>query len=286
MYKSSIEPSVDAYLHDIQSVPLLTAEEERQLARRVKRCKSPRPEIRRDAQEAREHFVRANLRLVVSVAKQFAGRGLPLADLIEEGNFGLLRAVEKFDPTRKCRFSTYATWWIRQAIRRGLVNSGGTVRIPSYMVEIIAQWKAFEAGFIQRNGRSPSPEEVVGEIGLDRSQIKVARRALGTIRQFSQPLSLEALWAATGEVADPRETLRPEDLASSRVDGNRVTNLLSSIRKREAEVLRLRYGLHEGCAMTLAEIGKRLGLTRERVRQIERTALRTLQKRLAETQDD
>src|SRR6187549_1229732 len=198
------ESNVDEYLRDIQSVPLLTAPQERALARRMKKISSSREEERRDAQEARTEFIRANLRLVVSIAKYFSQRGLPLADLIEEGNLGLLRAVEKFDPSRGFRFSTYATWWIRQAIRRGLLNTAGTVRIPSYLVEVIAQWKLFERTFTQKHGRAPSSEEVATGLKLGKGGPALLERARLSIENFSRPASLDVLAAATGQIEDVR----------------------------------------------------------------------------------
>src|SRR5437762_4405591 len=154
------ESGVEQYLKEIQAVPLLTAKEEMVLARRMKRINSSKEEYRKDALKAREDFIRANLRLVVSIAKYFANRGLSLLDLIEEGNLGLLHAVEKFNPARKCRFSTYATWWIQQAMRRALINTGKTIRLPSYIVEIIARWKTMERGFLQRHHRMPGVSEI------------------------------------------------------------------------------------------------------------------------------
>ena len=144
---------VDPYLREIQDLPLLTAQEERDLAGLMEKRTSPDPAERRAAAEARDRFVRCNLRLVVSIARRFMNRGLPFQDLIEEGNVGLLRAVERFDPGRKCRFSTYATWWIRQAIRRALINTAGTIRVPSYMAEAIVRWKSARNGFAQKAGR-------------------------------------------------------------------------------------------------------------------------------------
>jgi RNA polymerase primary sigma factor len=283
---SRLDSNVDDYLREIQSVPLLTAPQERDLARRMKKSSSSKAEERRDAEVAREGFIRANLRLVVSIAKYFSNRGLPLADLIEEGNLGLLRAVEKFDPSKGFRFSTYATWWIRQAIRRGLLNTAGTVRVPSYLVEIIAKWKLFERSFFQERGHAPTPEEVAAGLKLGKAGTEILERARLSIENFSRPASLDALSAATGQIEDSR----PEALAGSGTgassDAPRIEALLKSISEREAEVLRLRYGLYSGQAMTLDEIGTKLKLTRERIRQIQKVALRKLQAKMAELASD
>ena len=276
------ESGVEQYLKEIQAVPLLTAREEMTLARRMKKINSAKEEERQDALKAREEFIRANLRLVVSIAKYFANRGLSLLDLIEEGNLGLLHAVEKFNPARKCRFSTYATWWIQQAMRRALINTGKTVRLPSYLVEIIAKWKTLEHGFLQKHGRVPEIAEAAVEMGLGKEGVEILKRAIRASENFARPVSLDVMWAATGEVADDR-TERASDggSAPSHADLERIAMLLNSISEREAAVLRLRFGLYEGHPMTLDEIGRKLRLTRERVRQIQKAALSKLQERFS-----
>jgi len=235
------DSNVDEYLKEIQSVALLTGPQELALARRMKKISSSREEERRDAEEARHDFIRANLRLVVSIAKYFSQRGLPLADLIEEGNLGLLRAVEKFDPSRGFRFSTYATWWIRQAIRRGLLNTAGTVRIPSYLVEIIAQWKLFERTFTQKHGRPPSRDEVAAGLKLGKGGTALLERARLSIENFSRPASLDVLAAATGQIEDVRPAPGSDVFPGASSEGPAIEGLLKSISGREAEVLRLRY---------------------------------------------
>jgi RNA polymerase primary sigma factor len=277
---SRLDSNIDEYLKEIQSTPLLTAVQERDLARRMKKINSSREEHRKDAEAARQEFIRANLRLVVSIAKYFSQRGLPLADLIEEGNLGLLRAVEKFDAAKGCRFSTYATWWIRQAIRRGLLNTAGTVRIPSYLVEIIAQWKLFERRYTQEHGHAPSPEEVTAGLKLGKTGAATLERARLSVENFSRPASLDVLAAASGQIEDARDVGDQGVLAGALTDSPMIEGLLKSITEREAQVLRLRYGLYSGTAMTLDEIGKKLNLTRERVRQIQKAALRKLQEKM------
>jgi RNA polymerase primary sigma factor len=275
------ESGVEQYLKEIQAVPLLTAQQEMVLARRMKKMASKKEEERKDALKAREEFIRANLRLVVSIAKYFANRGLSLLDLIEEGNLGLLHAVEKFNPARKCRFSTYATWWIQQAMRRALINTGKTVRLPSYLVEVIAKWKSLEHGFLQKHGRAPELAEAAVEMGLGKEGVEILKRAIRASENFARPVSLDVMWAATGEVADDRNDATADGAPTTQADLERIAMLLGSISEREAAVLRLRFGLYEGHPMTLDEIGRKLRLTRERVRQIQKAALSKLQSRFA-----
>jgi RNA polymerase primary sigma factor len=269
------ESGIEQYLLEIRDVPLLKAEEERALARRMQRSASPREEERLDAGRAREAFIRANLRLVVSVAKHYANRGMPLLDLIEEGNLGLLHAVSKFDVGRNCRFSTYATWWIRQAMRRALMNAGRAVHLPGYLVELIARWKAVSRDFAQKRGRPPELHEASAALQLGPRGPEILRRALDASDAFSRTVSLDALWA-DGENSGPgRVDESPEE-------PSRLKVLLGAISAREADVLRYRYGLYEGHPMTLGEIGKKLGLTRERVRQIQKAAVAKLNRKYAD----
>jgi RNA polymerase primary sigma factor len=274
------ESGVEQYLKEIQDVPLLTAEQERDLARRMKKLDSKDVALRADAREAREQFIKANLRLVVSVAKNYINKGLAFLDLIEEGNLGLLRAVQRFDPGRKCRFSTYATWWIRQAIRRALVNTSKTVRVPSYMVEIIAKWKSVQNDFAQKQGRRPDMAEVAEAMDLGAEGLEILKRAINASDNFARPVSLDVMWPAS-EPADGAEASSPDQIVLSQMDSERIEDLLRSINVREASVLRYRYGLYDGQPMTLGDIGKKLKITRERVRQIEKIALGKLQKNLA-----
>ena len=279
------ESGVEQYLKEIQHASLLTAEQERQLARRMLKMESKKEEEAEDAQAARQQFIKANLRLVVSVAKNYVNKGLSFLDLIEEGNLGLLKAVSRFDPKRGCRFSTYATWWIRQAIRRALVNTSKTVRVPSYMVEIISKMKLVKNAFIQEHSRAPDINELSDLMDLGRESLAILKRAINAADNFSRPVSLDVMWP-TNEVADMSDNNSPDKIVFSQMDSERLEHLLRSINQREAEVLRLRYGLYDGQPMTLGDIGKRLKITRERVRQIEKIALKKLNKRLASWNED
>ena len=224
--------------------------------------------------EAREHLIRANLRLVVSIAKMYNDRGLNLQDLIAEGNIGLMKAAEKFDPEAGCRFSTYGTWWIKQSIRRALTTTVKSVRVPGYMTEMISKWRNVAKELRYMLGRMPTVEEVAMELGIPRESWPLLKRTIES-NQAGQ-VSLDVMTQSQDTVedekaVDPEETMLHRDLLS------RLDELLGVIDEREAQILRLRYGLGDGAEpMTLKEIGKVVGLTRERVRQIERDALRKL----------
>jgi RNA polymerase primary sigma factor len=261
--------ALNAYLREINRVPLLTAEEERDLAHR----------IREGDLEAREQMIQANLRLVVSIAKNYGGRGLSLMDLIEEGNIGLMRAVEKFDPGQETRFSTYATWWIKQSIRRALVNTVKTVRIPSYLVEVITRLRHKTAELEQTLGREPTLGELAKALDLEEENVRVLKRAIRAEATGAGTVSLDAIPAASETIIDER-VQRPEEVFFRRYDLGKIEELLGSVSQREAMILRLRFGLEKGQKepLTLKEIGERIGLTRERVRQIEAEALRRLNK--------
>jgi RNA polymerase primary sigma factor len=279
------EQGVEQYLKEIQDVKLLTAEQERELAKRMRKLASKHETQREDAHKAREQFIKANLRLVVSVAKNYTNKGLAFLDLIEEGNLGLLKAVSRFDPARKCRFSTYATWWIRQAIRRALVNTSKTVRIPSYMVEVIAKWKGVNRELSQKLGRKPDITEIAEAMELGGEGIEILKRAMNASDNLGRPVSLDVMWPTT-EVADLKEAASMDRNLFSAMDAERIDSLLKSINEREASVLRFRYGLFDGQPMTLGDIGKKLKITRERVRQIEKIALKKLHKRLVKRNEE
>jgi RNA polymerase primary sigma factor len=259
------ESALETYLQEINQVPLLSAEQEKTLARR----------IRSGDAEARERMIRANLRLVVSIAKNYINRGLSFMDLIEEGNIGLLKAVERFDPDEDCRFSTYATWWIKQAIRRALVNTVKTVRIPSYMVEIIDRWKNVSMELQYKLGRQPSVAEVAIELNIAPDSLGVIKRAIRTYTSSSQATSLDVLWSLS-DVLEDSGAKKPDETLFEAHDLKKLVSLLETIDEREAKILKMRYGIGDKEPMTLKEIGKHVNLTRERVRQIENEALRKL----------
>ena len=260
-----------AYLSEIQQTALLSADEEKTLAERMKLGDL----------EARDQMVRANLRLVVSIARQYANRGLSLTDLIEEGNVGLLKAVERFDPAAECRFSTYGSWWIKQSIRRALVNTARTVRVPSYMVEIVSKLKTASARLELEFGRAPTFDEIAAAMGIADDGHELLRRAMRAARSGRPTASLDALEAAGNIFADPRAS-NPDDDAESAQERAMLAEMLAAIDPREAEVLRLRFGIDTEAPLTLREIGDKLGVSRERIRQIETRALRKLSDRIAE----
>ncbi|MFY9341480.1 MAG: sigma-70 family RNA polymerase sigma factor [Planctomycetota bacterium] len=253
---------LDTYLADINEVPLLTPEQEIELAKRVQRGDLA----------AREHMIRANLRLVVSIAKNYVNRGLQFMDLIEEGNIGLMRAVEKFDPKAGCRFSTYATWWIKQGIRRSLVNTVKTVRVPSYMSEIVSRWKATAMELGYRLGRQATTAEIAEQLELPENNWNLVRETVLSNSQPARSMSEDSAATFADSIEDTR-TARPEEQILTAMELGRMRELLEGLDTREARVLKLRFGIGTGEPMTLKAIGKRFGLTRERVRQMEQQAL-------------
>jgi RNA polymerase primary sigma factor len=259
------EVGLEAYFKEINEIDLLTPEQEIELAHRI-RAGDP---------EAREHMTKANLRLVVSIAKYYVDRGLALQDLIEEGNIGLIKAVERFDPAAGCRFSTYATWWIKQAIKRALIDTVKTVRIPSYMVELINKWKNASSALTATLGRKPFFNEVAKKLDLDPKNLGILRTALRTTGGSNQTVSLENMWALS-EILEDKNVKQPDQILFDSIEIDMIERLLSMVEDREAEILRMRYGLVDGDPMTLKEIGERVNLSRERVRQIENEALKKL----------
>ena len=261
-------PSVDAvreYLRAIGKVPLLTADQEVCLAKRIER---------HDA-EARRKLTEANLRLVVSIAKRYVGRGIPLLDLIQEGNLGLVRAVEKFDYRRGNKFSTYATWWIRQAITRGIADQSRTIRIPVHMTEKMSGLLRVQRQLTLELGREPTPAEMAAEMGVD------SDRVYEMLKISQQPVSLETPAGAQGdaeigELIEDATAVAPLEAVGETLRREQLKEILASLTHRERSVIELRYGLRDDRPRTLDEVGQRFGLTRERIRQIEAKTLAKL----------
>jgi RNA polymerase primary sigma factor len=248
------------YLRDINETPLLNADEERELAYRIQDGDC----------EARDHMARANLRLVVNIARAYIGKGLGLQDLIEEGNLGLLRALEGFDPSMNTRFSTYASCWIKQSIKRGLVNTGKTVRIPAYMVELLTKWRRATAKLQEDLDRPPTQEEVAANLNLSRRKFNLIKKCI--YNSAPQTEYADTGWSLDEMLIDRHARASDADMFDSE-DRRQVLDELERMDPRQAAVLRMRFGLDNDDPMTLKEIGERLGLTRERVRQIEKEAL-------------
>jgi len=257
------EPGLQPYFNEIEQFPLLTAKEEVDLGNRVKR----------GDHEARDRMIRSNLRLVVHLAGHYAHRGAPLMDLIAEGNIGLIKAVERFNPDRHTRFSTYATWWIRQHIRRALQTCGPTVRVPGYMVELIARWRRATQVLTEKFSRHPSDEEVAAELKMSRHRMRMISKALHAASTTDSGPDMS--WVFEGTYADDRIAPPDQELIEE-ADRNLIKRCLDALSEREKQVIQHRYGLYAGEPMTLERIGERLNLTRERIRQIESQALRKL----------
>ncbi|MBQ5335043.1 MAG: RNA polymerase sigma factor RpoD [Oscillospiraceae bacterium] len=261
------DDSVKIYLKEIGRVALLTADEETDLAKRL--AANPQDE------PARQRLAEANLRLVVSIAKKYVGRGMQFLDLIQEGNMGLLKAVDKFDYTKGFKFSTYATWWIRQAITRALADQARTIRIPVHMVESITKVKKVSSQILHETGQEASPEEIARKLEMP------VEKVLEIMRIAQDPVSLET---PVGEEEDSHlgdfipddQAPSPDEAASNAMLKEQLNEVLSTLTDREARVMRMRYGLENGRQQTLEDVGKALGVTRERIRQIEAKALRKL----------
>lgn len=283
-----IDDSISLYLKEIGRVPLLTAEEEVSLAKRMERGRDARLKLTqgvddfeereklllavKDGQAAQEHLIKANSRLVVSVAKKYVGRGVPFLDLIQEGNIGLIRAVKKFDYRRGYKFSTYATWWIRQAVTRAIADQGRTIRVPVHMYEQINRLTRTSRQLVQELGRDPTTEEIAERLGVP------PRKVEQIIRVSQRPLSLEMPVGEEedsylGDFIEDDEAESPTDSASQTMLRQVIDEIFESLTPREVRILQLRFGLVDGYSYTLEEVGKKFGVTRERIRQIEAQAL-------------
>ena len=261
----SIDDPVRMYLREIGKIPLLTYDQELDLAKKI---------LKGD-EAAKQKLAESNLRLVVSIAKKYVGRGMLFLDLIQEGNMGLIKAVEKFDYTKGYKFSTYATWWIRQAITRAIADQARTIRIPVHMVETINRLIRTSRQLLQQNGREPTPEEIAKEMDVS------VERVLEIQKIAQDPVSLETPIGEEddshlGDFIQDEDSPSPQDAASYTMLREQLDEVMSTLTPREAKVLRLRFGLDDGKARTLEEVGKEFQVTRERIRQIEAKALRKL----------
>ncbi|NJN67339.1 MAG: RNA polymerase sigma factor RpoD [Chloroflexaceae bacterium] len=269
--------SVRLYLREIGQVPLLTLEQERNLASRIAAGRHPDADAttRCDAADARRHMAAANLRLVVSIAKRYRDRGLPLLDLIQEGSLGLLRAIEKFDVTKGYKFSTYATWWIKQALSRALADQSRLVRLPVHLGETLNRIQVARRRLTQELGRDPNDGELARELGMSEEKLRDLRRIAQDPVSLATPVGEEADSTLADFIPDPH-ALDADDAAVSGMLRVQITAALNHLTDRERQVLEMRYGLSDGQPHTLEEVGKAFGVTRERVRQIEVKALRKL----------
>lgn len=261
----AIDDPVKIYLKEIGRVPLLSAEEEIELAERMAK----------GDKKAKKRLSEANLRLVVSIAKRYVGRGMQFLDLIQEGNLGLIKAVEKFDYTKGFKFSTYATWWIRQAITRAIADQARTIRIPVHMVETITKVKKVSSMLLHKNGHDASPEEIAAELDMEPERVREIMRIAQDPVSLETPIGEEED-SHLGDFIPDDDAPAPADAASLILLKEQLGEVLSTLTEREEKVLRLRFGLEDGRSRTLEEVGREFNVTRERIRQIEAKALRKL----------
>ena len=271
---SGLQSPLETYLREINETALLTADEEKELARAI-----ALGDVR-----ARDRMVRANLRLVVNIARGYTGKGLGLQDLIEEGNLGLLRAVEGFDPDMGTRFSTYASYCIKQSIKRALINSAKTIRIPAYMVELLSKWRRASIRLTDELKRNPTPEEVARLLGLPKRKLPIIKKAIQIYNSTPQTDQSDSGWSLGELVMDDRSRSPAQELLESDTM-EQVRGMMQDLDEREFTVLKMRFGLQDTEPRTLKEIGELLGLTRERVRQIETEALKRLGDGLRDPRD-
>ncbi len=260
--------AIRSYLYEIGRIPLLTGDEEKILAKRIEK----------GDEEATQLLITANLRLVVSIAKKYSKSGLELLDLIQEGNIGLMRAVEKFDYTKGFKFSTYATWWIRQAITRAIADQARTIRVPVHMIETINKFNKVNNSLTTRLGRPPKDEEIAKEMDIELEKVAEIRKIKQNPTSLSTPIGEEKDSKLQDVIADDWSQ-SPEEFATSEYLKNQLKDILDTLQDRERRVLSLRFGLDDGVSRTLEEVGKEFGVTRERIRQIEAKALKKLKEK-------
>lgn len=275
----SIDDPVKMYLKEIGALPLLTSEEEIVLAKTVEAGMraDALPKEKEAAREAKKELADRNLRLVVSIAKKYLGRGLQFLDLIQEGNLGLLKAVDKFDYTKGYKFSTYATWWIRQAITRAIADQARTIRVPVHMVETINKLNRISRQLLQENGREATNEELAKAMGVSLAKIREVKKIAQDPISLETPIG-EKEDSHLGDFIEDHEAIAPDDAAGSILLREQIEELLTGLTERERQVLELRFGLKDGKTRTLEEVGKYFDVTRERIRQIEGKALSKLKK--------
>ena len=275
----SIDDPVKMYLKEIGALPLLTSEEEIVLAKTVEAGMraDALPEEKEAAREAKKELADRNLRLVVSIAKKYLGRGLQFLDLIQEGNLGLLKAVDKFDYTKGYKFSTYATWWIRQAITRAIADQARTIRVPVHMVETINKLNRISRQLLQENGREATNEELAKAMGVSLAKVREVKKIAQDPISLETPIG-EKEDSHLGDFIEDHEAIAPDDAAGSILLREQIEELLTGLTERERQVLELRFGLKDGKTRTLEEVGKYFDVTRERIRQIEGKALSKLKK--------
>lgn len=277
---TGITDPVRLYLRECGATPLLTAEQEMNLAKTIEKGKLPdaTEEDKAAAARAKQKMASANLRLVVSIAKKYPGRNMPFLDLIQEGNIGLMKAVEKFDYTKGYKFSTYATWWIRQAITRSIADQARTIRVPVHMVETINRMNRVARRLLQEKGREATDEEIAKEMGIDVAKVQEAKKAAQDPISLETPIG-EKEDSHLGDFIEDQKTASPEEETAATIRREQIHDLLAkNLTERERGVLYLRFGMDDGTPRTLEEVGKHFGVTRERIRQIESKALKKLKK--------
>ncbi len=265
---------VKAYLKDIRHIPLLTAKQEIELAKKIKK----------GDKKAREQMIRSNLRLVISIAKKYMNLGIPFSDLIEEGNIGLMRAVDKFDPSKGFRFSTYAAWWIKQAISRSIIDQGKMIRIPVYMNEEIYKCKKITEELTHKLKRKPRVSEIAKRMKAPVDKIREINQWISKMSSLDAPIGEEGEGHVKDLIED-KTMISPDEQLESFFNKERTTELLSRMSKREREILNMRYGLTDGETYTLAEIAKKMGVSRERIRQLEVASIKKLRKMIKEEKE-